>query len=117
MIQAVLPVCLRFIEPQGNFVDISVNVEIIHSWISDLKVSLVTPEGTRVDLHNHEGADGDDIHGTYDSATLPALANLAGNEVQGNWSLVVVDIASQDVCGLLYARGLVIKVLGPFLPR
>ncbi len=85
------------IKPSGEITNLSVNVEIIHSWISDLKVSLVTPGGTEVVLHNHEGADGDDIKKTYSSATLPALAELAGNDVGGSWSITVVDTASQDV--------------------
>lgn len=96
------------IEASGEIIDISVNVEIIHSWISDLKVSLVTPEGIDVVLHNHKGRDGDDIRKTYDSATFPKLAKLAGSEVRGNWSLVVVDKASQDV-GRLVQWGLVVR--------
>ncbi len=85
------------IKSSGEITDLSVNVEIIHSWISDLKVSLITPDGTEVVLHNHEGADGDDIKKTYSSATLPALATLVGSDVGGSWSITVIDTASQDV--------------------
>ncbi|MCF6188181.1 MAG: M6 family metalloprotease domain-containing protein [Desulfobulbaceae bacterium] len=91
----------------GELVDISVDVEIIHSWISDLKVTLVAPDGTEVVLHNHQGADGDDISTVYTAATAPELTNLNGGEVQGVWSLVVIDTASQDV-GRLVHWGLVI---------
>ncbi len=96
------------IESSGEIIDISVNVEIIHSWISDLKVSLVAPDGAEFVLHNHEGANGNDIQKTYDSATLRELANLAGNQVRGNWSLVIVDTASADV-GRLVRWGLVVR--------
>ena len=93
--------------PVGELVDISVQVEIIHSWIGDLKVTLVAPDGTEIVLHNHEGADGDDISATYTSATSPELTTLDGGAIQGAWSLVVVDTASQDV-GRLVRWGLVI---------
>ncbi|MEO2029388.1 MAG: M6 family metalloprotease domain-containing protein [Fuerstiella sp.] len=96
------------IDSAGEIIDISASVEIVHSWISDLKVSLVAPDGSVIVLHDREGADGDDIHQTYDSATTPDLANLAGNEVAGDWSLVVVDKASQDV-GRLVEWGLVVR--------
>ena len=67
----------------GKLVDISVKVEIVHSWISDLKVTLVTPDGIEIVLHNHEGADGDDIFTTYTAATAPELTNLNGGKIQG----------------------------------
>ena len=92
----------------GQLVELSVNVEIIHSWISDLKVTLVAPDGTEIVLHNHEGGDGDDISTTYTRATVPELTNLDGGEIQGNWSLLVVDTASQDV-GRLVHWGIVLR--------
>ncbi len=85
----------------GKIIDVTVNIEIIHSWISDLKVALIAPDGSEVILHNHEGADGDDIHATYDSASSLALANLEGLEIHGDWSLLVVDTASADVGRLI----------------
>lgn len=88
----------------GKLLDISVDVEIIHSWIGDLKISLVAPGGAIVVLHNHDGANGDDIRKTYDSGTLSALANLEGSEIHGNWSLIVVDSASKDVGRLVRWR-------------
>lgn len=93
---------------RGEIIDISVSVEIVHSWISDLKVSLLSPEGANAVLHNREGADGDDIHETYNNDSLPALAALVGFEVHGRWSLIVVDKASQDV-GRLVRWGLVVR--------
>ena len=89
------------LESPGAVVDVSVDVEIIHSWISDLEVSLIAPDGTKVILHSHEGSDGDDIRQTYDGTTSPGLTNLSGKEARGDWSLVVVDTASADVGRLL----------------
>ena len=92
------------IKPSGGITNLSVSVEIIHSWISDLKVSLVAPDGTEVVLHRHEGADGNDLRKTYNSATLPELAGLIGSEVGGDWSITIVDKASQDVGRLVRWR-------------
>lgn len=96
------------IDSSGNIINISVRVEIIHSWISDLKVSFVAPDGTEVTLHYHEGANGDDIRKIYDKETLPGMKIFEGSEIHGKWSLVVVDTASQDV-GRLVRWGLVVR--------
>lgn len=77
-------------------------VEIIHSWISDLKVSIRSPEGTRAVLHDHEGNDGDDIIRTWTSDDFTELQRLHGEDVRGDWTLHIVDKASADVGRLLY---------------
>jgi len=86
----------------GDVMSISVTVEIIHSWISDLKVSLRSPAGTSVVLHNHEGDDGDDIIRTWSSDDFADLQRLHGEEVRGDWTLHIVDKASADVGRLLH---------------
>ena len=86
----------------GDATSISVSVEIIHSWISDLKVSLRSPAGTNVVLHNREGHDGDDIKRTWTSNDFAELQRLHGEGVQGDWTLHVVDKASADVGRLLH---------------
>ncbi len=87
----------------GELVAISVTVDIIHSWISDLKVTLIAPDGTQTVLHDKEGDDGDDIKTTYND-----VAGMAGTGVGGDWSLRVVDSASQDV-GRLVSWGIVAR--------
>ncbi len=96
------------IGPVGVLASIAVEVFIIHSWISDLTVTLAAPDGTRAVLHDSEGADGDDIVKTYTSAEHAALNALEGTPVDGNWLLSVVDKASQDV-GRLVRWGLDIR--------
>ncbi len=89
------------ISANGDISKISVSVEIIHSWISDLKVSLRSPAGTNVALHDHEGNDGDDIIRTWTSDNFAELQRLHGEDVRGDWTLHVVDSASADVGRLL----------------
>ena len=90
------------ISANGDVTLISVSVEIIHSWISDLKVSLRSPAGTSVVLHDHEGDDGDDIIRTWASDDFAELQRLHGEEVRGDWTLHIVDKASADVGRLLH---------------
>ncbi len=89
------------IAANGDVASISVGVEIVHSWVSDLKVSLISPGGQNVVLHNHEGNDGDDITQTWTSASFSELQRMQGEGVRGDWSLSVVDKASSDVGRLL----------------
>ena len=92
------------ISANGDLTSISVRVEIIHSWISDLKVSLRSPAGTSVVLHNREGRDSDDIMRTWTSGNFAELRRLHGEDVRGDWTLHVADKASADVGRLLHWR-------------
>jgi M6 family metalloprotease-like protein len=76
---------------------VDVAVEISHSWIGDLEVSLVTPAGTQVPLHARGGGSSRDLNATYTAATTPALAALAGQPSNGAWKLRVADREAQDV--------------------
>jgi subtilisin-like proprotein convertase family protein len=92
------------IAANGEITSVSVSVEIIHSWSNDLRVSLHSPAGTRVVLHDHEGGSGDDINRTWTSDNFAELLRLHGEAVRGDWTLQVVDTASRDVGRLLHWR-------------
>jgi subtilisin-like proprotein convertase family protein len=81
----------------GRVQDIRVALDIAHTWIGDLRVSLIAPDGTTVVLHDRSGANQDNIRRTYDTTTVPALASLRDRSVTGNWTLRVQDLAAQDV--------------------
>ena len=81
----------------GTARSIDVSVQIIHSWISDLVVTLESPSGKVVTLHDRKGGDGDDIHRSWSDADFPGLQDLRGEEIEGDWRLQVVDHASADV--------------------
>ena len=40
----------------GSAVSVSVSVNIVHTYIGDLKVDLVAPDGTLYNIHNHPAA-------------------------------------------------------------
>jgi lysyl endopeptidase len=66
-----------------------VNVRIMHTYIGDLKVDLVAPNGSVFTVHNRTGGTADNI---YQSFTVNASASLAN----GTWKLRVNDNASGD---------------------
>ncbi|MGH9349602.1 MAG: S8 family serine peptidase [Vicinamibacterales bacterium] len=79
--------------------DIVVHVDINHTYIGDLVVTLVPPAGMSrppVVLHNRTGGDRKRLNQIYRSATIPALAALNGGSPQGAWVLRVEDRAARD---------------------
>ncbi|PWF41455.1 hypothetical protein C7C56_024735 [Massilia glaciei] len=81
----------------GRLAHIAVKLDITHSHIGDLKVSLVPPSGIGVPLHDRSGGDGAKLIQTYSSASLPDLAALRGKPMQGTVRLQVSDLATRDV--------------------
>ncbi|MDE0243502.1 MAG: proprotein convertase P-domain-containing protein [Candidatus Kaiserbacteria bacterium] len=71
---------------------ISVAVDITHTYIGDLVVELVSPDGTVTALHDRSGDGTDDIDQTYSSE----LSGLIGTESRGNWQLRVSDYSASD---------------------
>jgi serine protease len=69
----------------------SVSVAIVHTYIGDLKVSLISPDGSEYVLHNRTGRSADNINQTY------TLTSLSGESLNGTWKLRVNDNADQDV--------------------
>ncbi|MFC8271020.1 S8 family serine peptidase [Streptomyces sp. NPDC057271] len=68
---------------------LKVGVDIKHTYIGDLKVDLVAPDGTVHTLHNRTGGGTDNILQTY---TVNASAEVAN----GVWKLRVNDNANRD---------------------
>jgi subtilisin-like proprotein convertase family protein len=81
----------------GSLHNIAVEVDITHTWIGDLQVSLRSPSETEVILHAQEGRSADDIQHTYTVSDEPALGNLIGQIADGDWVLKVSDRAGLDV--------------------
>jgi subtilisin-like proprotein convertase family protein len=80
------------IDKDKKIKDIKVTMDIIHSWIGDLTVDLVSPAGTSVRLHNREGRSSDKIVKTY----TPQLRQILGENAKGEWILKVADLAAED---------------------
>src|SRR6185312_4871310 len=77
---------------------IKVGVDITHTWSADLRVTLITPWATVIELYpKGRGSDADDVKVTFDESTVPALATLRGRNAQGAWQLTVQDLAPADI--------------------
>ncbi len=99
--------------------DVNVKVNLNHTWLSDLRVTLISPSGAQVILANQIGGSSDNFVNTvFDdeasvaiasgvapftgsfrpSQTLTAFDNLVGN---GTWTLQIEDLAADDTGSLL----------------
>ncbi len=81
----------------GNLLAINLSLDITHSYIGDLIVSLIAPSGVEAILHNRSGASANDLKKMFDNNTNASLNPLLGTSIQGDWQLVVKDLANQDI--------------------
>ena len=79
---------------------ISVLVDIVHTWIGDLKVILTSPDGTQAVLHNRTGSSTNNIIRTYNSSSYTALSSMMNTSTAGTWTLSVGDYAWGDIGAL-----------------
>ena len=113
--------------------NISLHLDITHSWVEDLRASLTSPSGTVVQLFSHVCGNGDDVNATFNddgfsvacAFSSPAISGVirpdqplsafAGESAQGEWVLTVYDDADKDG-GTLNAFSLDMCVNGLFPP-
>lgn len=92
-----------------RILDVNVRVDIAHTFVGDLRLSLVAPDGTTVILSNRHGSGGDNYTGTIfdDEAVTPiadgtppytglfipdeALSAFDDLSALGDWTLVIDD--------------------------
>jgi serine protease len=93
-----------------NLTDVNVWVDLAHPYVGDLRLELVSPAGTVVPLLDQQGADGDDLAGTWFDAHAAALiakaaapfhgsyrpigdlSTLSGEDAAGEWKFRVTDL-------------------------
>jgi len=99
--------------------DVNVKVNLTHTWIADVDMKLIGPDGTQVILAQDLGGSGDNYTNTiFDdqaSASITTgtppftgtfkpqgvLANFNGKNVSGNWTLHITDDSNSDGGNLL----------------
>jgi len=102
-----------------NIVDVNVNLTLTHTWVEDLRIYLVSPDGTKVTLSQNSGGDGDNYTETIfdqdsgisiSSASAPftgsfrpvqSLDIFNGQRANGNWILQILDQGPQDTGELI----------------
>jgi subtilisin-like proprotein convertase family protein len=80
--------------------DLKISVDIEHTYIGDLHVSIQPPAATGIApivLHNNIGGATDNLRKTYDKIGVTALSSLVGKSPLGTWRLIVKDTARLDV--------------------
>jgi subtilisin family serine protease len=83
----------------GVIKSIKVSVDIEHTYIGDLIVSVKPPAAAGVApviLHSREGGSANNIKITYDEISTPGLTALKNKSPQGTWELIVEDKDRQD---------------------
>ncbi len=99
------------VDRDGVVKGVKVDIDLRHTYVGDLDVLLIAPDGTQVKLHARGGRDADDLVGTYGDGlqSNDDLQKLVGKQAKGDWQLKVVDLAGQDV-GNLVSWGLKLDV-------
>ncbi len=108
----------------GTISEIRVFVDITHTYQGDLIVTLSSPLRGDVILHNRTGGSEDNIYGWYPTDLTPAgdLGSLTGEEMFGEWTLTVSDLAGGDQgvfnewsLHFIYDEGPVAAVVAPLM--
>ena len=77
------------VNQSGTATSVSVAVDISHTYIGDLVVELVAPDGTSQTLHSRTGGSANDIDRTY-------APDFDGTGIAGDWTLRISDRAGGD---------------------
>jgi subtilisin-like proprotein convertase family protein/subtilisin family serine protease len=85
------------VNEDGRITEFRVQVNISHTFIGDLRVDLITPDGTGVVLHNNTGGSANDLVRTYSVQDIPALRPVLNRSIRGTWQLRVRDTFRLDV--------------------
>jgi subtilisin-like proprotein convertase family protein len=81
----------------GPVTEITVSVDISHTYRGDLMITLISPEGFSALLQAVDRREfRDDVVRTYSSASSPALQALTGVGGEGAWRLHVADRLQRD---------------------
>lgn len=83
---------------------VHVDVDIQHPYIGDLRVQLKSPDGREFVLHDRRGGSADNLKKTYN------LDELKNAPLEGDWTLLVQDLARADI-GTLESWGLDVEMI------
>ncbi len=83
------------VSDEGIINSLNIDAVIEHPSVGHLEVTLTSPGGTTVYLHNHTGASADDLIGNWPSNLLVdgpgSLDDFLGEVAQGDWTLHIAD--------------------------
>jgi hypothetical protein len=100
--------------------ELDLSVDIFHQDPTQLVVSLTSPQGTTVRLHDRGPAVGNGIVTRFDRDTAPSgpgsMADFVGESTQGTWTLSVEDVDGSGITtdGYIRPRTLHVTALGAY---
>ncbi len=89
--------------------DLKVTVAVIHEYLGDLSLTLISPSGQSVLLQGRTLGRQTQLRQTYTLQTTPGLRSLLQQPAQGQWQLQVIDHALLNI-GTLESWELVLSV-------
>lgn len=114
--------------------DVNVNLELDHTYLEDLIITLISPEGTEVTLISNTCGSLNNLNAVFDDEGTPiycstntdpaisgtvtplgSLASLKGESILGEWILEITDTASGDG-GSLIGFSLDVCIEGAYRP-
>ena len=81
----------------GSLKSISVSIDIIHTYIGDLIITLTAPSGKEVILQSRNGGSTKNLLKTFTFSNTATLLLLVGENMKGDWKLAVKDAANVDI--------------------
>jgi extracellular elastinolytic metalloproteinase len=85
------------VDGQGTISSLVLDIDITHTYVGDLEVTLTGPDGTSVKVHGRTGGSSDNLITSYESGSGGRLAPFVGKAVGGVWQLHVADLAGLDI--------------------
>ena len=103
------------VQEAGSVQDINLDINISHPSIGHLEISLTSPAGTTVRLHDHTGGIADDLVGNWPDNLIVdgpgELSDFLSEEAQGAWQMKVAD-TGWGAMGTWHTWGLNLAVAG-----
>ena len=85
---------------EGELASISISVDITHTYIGDLILTLTAPSGKEVVLQSRNGGSTNNLQKTFNFSNTSTLLALVGESMVGEWKLTVKDAANVDTGSL-----------------
>lgn len=76
--------------------NLTMNIKMIHTYIGDIVITLVAPDGTHVVIRKNEGGSEDNLDLSLDGA-FAGFQAIYGKNAVGTWKLIFKDTAKNDV--------------------
>lgn len=112
--------------------DVQLSIDIDHTYVGDLEITLTSPSGTSVMLHNNQGGGANDMNLIFSDQGIPhgsapftcgcvmqpnpgSMSSFSGENSAGTWTLTVDDTLGGDQ-GILNQWCLSLFDVGPLIP-